>query len=592
MARGERGHVHFGRWRKRETSVDSGGGYVCRAGAGGAGHGGLPFPTASQRRRNVEPRDLWTRTDTLRTSRSRSSTTRPCTPKAFQGQFKTTAARDGTVKIDATGLSPTRSTGTDSRRTRTSATSGRSARAEPSTPANVKFTYSGDSDGTRVDGVPAFNNFEVLRRAQDENGDFFVYIGDTIYADSSFRPRGPATTLDEYRGAHKENRGYPDSRTCWRRPRPTPRSTTTRSYNDYDGQTVDPARYAAGRGRSSSTTRSARRACCTTRRAPATRCTGRSSGAATSSCSCSTSARAAAPRSRRPCHGDLGPTLPTAIRTQFPFNLFLAPSPPPGCLNAINDPARTMLGPVQKAKFEQDLPNSTAQYKMVVSEDPIQQFYVLPYDRWEGYGAERAEHPQHDPQQRDQQRAVPHHGHARDAPEPGVPEQVQRSAVLVTSPRSRTRWSRDRSRPTRSRRRCSRRLAPTALFAVNAVLNLMQIDCRNLNQNSYASWMQRPVAQPPSRPRPIRGYRSRARRTHPSIAQGRTGHRQGRRISERFEGAGKSGPFVISRHERRPYAASDTSRCSSNSLTHRGSNCVPAFARSSASASSVVIGRR
>ena len=50
--------------------------------------------------------------------------------------------------------------------------------------------------------------------------------------------------------------------------------------------------------------------------------------------------------------GDLGPTLPTAIRTTFPFNLFLTPTPPPGCLAAINNPSRTMLGPVQKAKFK------------------------------------------------------------------------------------------------------------------------------------------------------------------------------------------------------------------------------------------------
>jgi len=52
---------------------------------------------------------------------------------------------------------------------------------------------------------------------------------------------------------------------------------------------------------------------------------------------------------------------------------------------------RTFLGPVQKAAFEADLLASTAKWKIVLSEDAIQQFYALPYDRWEGYGAERSE---------------------------------------------------------------------------------------------------------------------------------------------------------------------------------------------------------
>ena len=50
-----------------------------------------------------------------------------------------------------------------------------------------------------------------------------------------------------------------------------------------------------------------------------------------------------------------------------------------------------MLGPVQKAQFKNDLLNSTATHKFVISELAFQQFYALPYDRWEGYGAERSE---------------------------------------------------------------------------------------------------------------------------------------------------------------------------------------------------------
>ena len=39
--------------------------------------------------------------------------------------------------------------------------------------------------------------------------------------------------------------------------------------------------------------------------------------------------------------------------------------------------------------FEKAIKASTATCKVIVNEVPIQQFYALPYDRWEGYAAER-----------------------------------------------------------------------------------------------------------------------------------------------------------------------------------------------------------
>ena len=110
--------------------------------------------------------------------------------------------------------------------------------------------------------------------------------------------------------------------------------------NDYDGQTVDPARYAAGRQafleympiRETGLPHDPscagdplyrtvqvgqRRRAVHARRAVLPQ---RASVAAA-------------------CGGDLGPTLPTAVRTSFPFSLFLTPTPPPGCLAAINNPS-------------------------------------------------------------------------------------------------------------------------------------------------------------------------------------------------------------------------------------------------------------
>ena len=90
------------------------------------------------------------------------------------------------------------------------------------------------------------------------------------------------------------------------------------------------------------------------------------------------------------CSGDLAPTAPQAVRNAFAT---LAPGlrnpVSPSCIAAIEDPARTMLGARQYAAFTKAIEASTATWKVVVNEVPIQQYYALPYDRWEGYAAER-----------------------------------------------------------------------------------------------------------------------------------------------------------------------------------------------------------
>jgi alkaline phosphatase D len=90
------------------------------------------------------------------------------------------------------------------------------------------------------------------------------------------------------------------------------------------------------------------------------------------------------------CSGDLAPTVPQAVRDAFAT---LAPGlrnpVAPGCLAALNDPSRTLLGARQYAAFTKAIKASKATWKVVVNEVPIQQYYALPYDRWEGYAAER-----------------------------------------------------------------------------------------------------------------------------------------------------------------------------------------------------------
>jgi phosphodiesterase/alkaline phosphatase D-like protein len=315
-------------------------------------------------------------------------------PKAFKGKAKTDASIDFTIKIDVTGLTPnTQYWFRFSKDADVSDVGTFKTAPAAGTAANVNLGYSGDADGNLNPdtNAPAFNNFETLDALNAENPDAWVFHGDTIYADSSFRPTGPATTLPEYRDAHKMNQAYAALENLMESTSTYATMDDHEVVNDYAAATVDPARYAAGRQAflESYPIRE-------TGLPHDTSCAGdplyrkfqwgsememflldmrscRSSSASTV------------------CAGDLGPTLPTAIRTSSPFNLFLTPTPPAGCLAAINDPSRTLLGPAQKAQLKSDLLNSTARHKFVLGQDPIMQFHVLPYDRWEGYAAERNE---------------------------------------------------------------------------------------------------------------------------------------------------------------------------------------------------------
>jgi alkaline phosphatase D len=87
---------------------------------------------------------------------------------------------------------------------------------------------------------------------------------------------------------------------------------------------------------------------------------------------------------------DLAPTAPQATRNLFGALIPSLLNPvAPACLARINDPDRTMLGAAQLARFKRAIKRSTATFKVIFNEVPIQQFYALPYDRWEGYEAER-----------------------------------------------------------------------------------------------------------------------------------------------------------------------------------------------------------
>jgi alkaline phosphatase D len=87
---------------------------------------------------------------------------------------------------------------------------------------------------------------------------------------------------------------------------------------------------------------------------------------------------------------DLAPTAPQDTRNLFAVVVPSLSAPvAQRCKDRINSPTRTMLGKPQLERFLDDVDGSSATWKVVINEVPIQQFYALPYDRWEGYEAER-----------------------------------------------------------------------------------------------------------------------------------------------------------------------------------------------------------
>lgn len=255
---------------------------------------------------------------------------------------------------------------------------------------HVDFTWTGDSDPSKINGVPVFGNWKALESAAAEVGlDFFIYLGDTIYSD--FRAGGQlpdAQTLDEYRSLYKDARAMDSLHNLLKATSTYPLWDDHEVRDDWDGETVDPVFHEIGRKafneympiRESNL------------KIPKSECISQPQFRVshwgedvdlifldTRPC------RSASVEDI--CQNDLVPTLPATLRVAFGFPA----QPPAGCITAINDPSRTILGTTQKSLFKEALLESTAKFKFVITSVAIQQLYALPYDSWEGYGAERSE---------------------------------------------------------------------------------------------------------------------------------------------------------------------------------------------------------
>jgi phosphodiesterase/alkaline phosphatase D-like protein len=278
----------------------------------------------------------------------------------------------------------------------------------PASDADVAFTFdiSGDQDGTLNPdtGQPCFNTFLTHQSVQADNPAFYINLGDTIYSDSKCKEQqggiGDDVTLAQYRADHAFNVTYDR----WRNLRGAVSMYSQwddhEVRNDFNGDDVDQQLLKNGRkafmewegvkkwdpklGFYRTWTWGANaQFFLLDERSFRTQEAVRMDADGDTIPDCN-DASTGAP--------DLAPTLVQSWRDYFASKFpgtGLDQPPPAQCTTDLFAADRTLLGVPQRKQFEKDLKASTATWKFVITEDQIQNFFALPYDRWEGYQWER-----------------------------------------------------------------------------------------------------------------------------------------------------------------------------------------------------------
>ncbi|MEX0749631.1 MAG: alkaline phosphatase D family protein, partial [Dehalococcoidia bacterium] len=262
---------------------------------------------------------------------------------------------------------------------------------DASTSQALRFVFSGDSDGSRQeDGTPVWNEFEVLDAAAADDPAFFLYFGDTIYAD-----RTPsAEDLTGFRGKYAQNRGYEALRRIFAATSTYNTWDDHEVHNDYAGTEVDPGLFDDAQqafreylpiddsGDPEILYRTFRWGADVEMILLDERSFRDDSAAE----ECSSGEESTAD----PLPAAAFDNAADALRGIRGF-VGLADELPEGCEDAIKDAGRTLLGTEQKEYFLDWLSSTDATWKIVVNPVAIQHLLVSPYDRWEGFAAERRE---------------------------------------------------------------------------------------------------------------------------------------------------------------------------------------------------------
>ena len=251
-------------------------------------------------------------------------------------------------------------------------------------PGTVRFAISGDADATPgPGGRPGFNGFETYGAMARARNDFDLNFGDTIYSDSELAGAAVARTVAQKRVKYRLGLALEPLRRL--------RSSTGvysgwddhEFVNDFSRAEHGAAIYRSGvRAFLDYTPATYReqtglyRSFRWGRNLELFLLDGRSFRSA---------------KATAACDGDIAPTAPAAVRQAFAaLAPALAKPVSQSCLDTIASPARTLLGTAQLAAFTKAIRASTATFKVVVNPEPLMQLYALPYDRWEGYAADRA----------------------------------------------------------------------------------------------------------------------------------------------------------------------------------------------------------
>jgi phosphodiesterase/alkaline phosphatase D-like protein len=296
--------------------------------------------------------------------------------------LRASSASDLTVQRLVSGLTP--GTSYDYRFMQGAAQSFATFRTAPKATVStaIRFSISGDADATPDRRGRLVFGFGVYGRMAAERNDFNINLGDTIYSDSTVDKVAPALTVREKWGKYRLGLERPPLRKL---------RQSAALYSHWDDHEFfdDFSRPEQGDGIYNAGVKAFRDyspvAYSTSLGLYRTLRWGRNLELFFLDERSFRSAKA-----DDACGVDLAPTLPQATRDAFAT---LAPAlrnpVTSACLAAINDPSRTMLGSEQYATSTRAIEASKATWKVIVNEVPIQQYYALPYDRWEGYAAER-----------------------------------------------------------------------------------------------------------------------------------------------------------------------------------------------------------
>ena len=253
-----------------------------------------------------------------------------------------------------------------------------------SSAVGVRFAVSGDADATPgPDGKPGFNGFETYGAMARAGHDFAVNFGDTIYSDSGVGGAPAARTVAEKWAKYRLGLALEPLRRLRAATGVYSGWDDHEFVNDYSRAEHGAAIYRAGveafldyTPASYSARTGDYRSFRWGKNLELFLLDGRSFRSA---------------KATEACEGDIAPTAPAAVRQAFAaLAPALAKPVPQACLDAIASPQRTLLGAAQLAAFTSAIRASTATFKVVLNPEPLLQLYALPYDRWEGYAAERA----------------------------------------------------------------------------------------------------------------------------------------------------------------------------------------------------------